>query len=322
MNDMQEDGVLSEWNQIGGLQVAAELREFIEKEALPGTGVAPEQFWAGLEAILAEFAPRNRAARESRRSAGQDRRLVRAHRGQPVDVAEYKRFLREIGYLRARAGRLHDRHRQRRPRDRDARRPAAGRAGEQRALCAECRQCALGQPLRRALRHRRLAARRRPGAARATTRRAAPRSSPAPARSSTRPRRWRAAAMRDATGYAIEDGALRSRLKDGTRPRPERRRRSSSATAATPTRRRASCCGTTACTSRSVIDRTHSHRQGPTRPASPTCVVEAALTTIHGLRGFRRRGRCRGQGRRLPQLARPDERRRSTRQLRQGRQDA
>jgi malate synthase len=39
-------------------------------------------------------------------------------------------------------------------------------------------------------------------------------------------------------------------------------------------------------------------------------VLESALTTIHGLRGFRRRRRCRRQGRRLSQLARPDEGRR------------
>jgi hypothetical protein len=35
MNDLQKDGVMSDWNQIGALKVAAELREFIEKEALP-----------------------------------------------------------------------------------------------------------------------------------------------------------------------------------------------------------------------------------------------------------------------------------------------
>jgi malate synthase len=39
MNDLQKDGVMSDWNQISALQVAAELREFIEKEALPGTGI-------------------------------------------------------------------------------------------------------------------------------------------------------------------------------------------------------------------------------------------------------------------------------------------
>jgi hypothetical protein len=32
MNDLQKDGVMSDWNQIGALKVAAELREFIEKE--------------------------------------------------------------------------------------------------------------------------------------------------------------------------------------------------------------------------------------------------------------------------------------------------
>ena len=37
------------------------LHAFVETELLPGTGIAPEAFWAGLERILAGFTPRNAA---------------------------------------------------------------------------------------------------------------------------------------------------------------------------------------------------------------------------------------------------------------------
>ena len=37
------------------------LKSFIDTEALPGTGLQAEVFWAGFERILADFAPRNAA---------------------------------------------------------------------------------------------------------------------------------------------------------------------------------------------------------------------------------------------------------------------
>ncbi len=82
------------------LSVAPLLQRFIIDEALPGTGVAAEHFFAGLESILAEFAPRN-AALLARRDDLQRQidAWWTAHRGQPFDVAAHTRFLREIGYL-------------------------------------------------------------------------------------------------------------------------------------------------------------------------------------------------------------------------------
>jgi malate synthase len=44
-----------------GLAVAASLYDFVENEALPGTGVSSERFWAGAAEIIRELAPRNRA---------------------------------------------------------------------------------------------------------------------------------------------------------------------------------------------------------------------------------------------------------------------
>ncbi|WP_424970572.1 malate synthase G [Dinoroseobacter sp. S76] len=83
-----------------GLRVAADLAQFIETQALPGTGVAAEAFWSGLSALVHEEGPTNRAllAKREDLQAKIDAWHV-AHRGAPHDAAAYESFLREIGYL-------------------------------------------------------------------------------------------------------------------------------------------------------------------------------------------------------------------------------
>ncbi|MEM9474747.1 MAG: malate synthase G [Pseudomonadota bacterium] len=86
--------------EIAGLRVAPELVAFIEDEALPGTGVTPESFWAGLGALMADLGPKNRALLEKRdaiQTQIDDWHL--RHRNQPHDHDAYKAFLQEIGYL-------------------------------------------------------------------------------------------------------------------------------------------------------------------------------------------------------------------------------
>jgi malate synthase len=83
-----------------GLQIAPVLCDFIEREALPGSGVDPAAFWAGFSRLAHDLAPQNRALLAERD------RLQTAiddwHRGQklrPIDPAAYTAFLKEIGYL-------------------------------------------------------------------------------------------------------------------------------------------------------------------------------------------------------------------------------
>ncbi len=83
-----------------GLHVDAVLARFLEDEALPGTGIDADRFWSGLAALLAEFAPQNRALLAKREALqGQIDTWHVARRGQPHDHAAYKAFLAEIGYL-------------------------------------------------------------------------------------------------------------------------------------------------------------------------------------------------------------------------------
>jgi malate synthase len=84
----------------GDLQVAEDLHDFIEKEALPGTGVDPNRFWSELNSIVADLAPRNRdllAEREILQTKIDT--WHRDNRDQAFDLERYKDFLTEIGYL-------------------------------------------------------------------------------------------------------------------------------------------------------------------------------------------------------------------------------
>jgi len=85
---------------VGNLKVAKVLHDFIVAEVIPGTGIDEAAFWRGLDRIVDEFAPRNRALLE-RRDALQAEidAWYRARRGQRLDVAAQKAFLTEIGYL-------------------------------------------------------------------------------------------------------------------------------------------------------------------------------------------------------------------------------
>lgn len=85
--------------RVHDLLVDPALFDFIEAEALPGTGIEAALFWDGLARLMAEFTPQNRALLE-KRDAIQARIDVweREHRGRR-DAAAYRRFLEEIGYL-------------------------------------------------------------------------------------------------------------------------------------------------------------------------------------------------------------------------------
>jgi malate synthase len=83
-----------------GLKVDAALAEFIETEVLKPIGRDVDGFWQGFAALLADFAPRNRALlakRDDLQAAIDAWHGERA--GKPLDAGEYRAFLKEIGYL-------------------------------------------------------------------------------------------------------------------------------------------------------------------------------------------------------------------------------
>ncbi|GGA08206.1 malate synthase G [Neptunicoccus cionae] len=83
-----------------GLQVDAQLAEFIEMLALPETGVSADRFWSGMSALVHNLGPKNRELLEKRKEIkAQIDGWHIERRGQDHDPAEYKAFLQEIGYL-------------------------------------------------------------------------------------------------------------------------------------------------------------------------------------------------------------------------------
>jgi malate synthase len=80
------------------LQVDQHLVNFIESEALPGTGISVDDFWAGFSALVQEMAPRN-AALLTRRNDLQAAIDAWHRANQGASIAQQKAFLSDIGYL-------------------------------------------------------------------------------------------------------------------------------------------------------------------------------------------------------------------------------
>ena len=85
--------------EIGNLLVDRTLVEFLDKEALPGTGISAEGFWDGFVRVFNAFTGRNRdLLQERERLQASIDQYHREHPGVPEPTA-YQQFLREIGYL-------------------------------------------------------------------------------------------------------------------------------------------------------------------------------------------------------------------------------
>jgi malate synthase len=85
--------------ECSGLSVARELYDLIRDEIAPGTGVDPDHFWTEYAKLLEDLVPANRFLLEKRDLMHEQiNAWYREHPGKP-ELAAYKTFLREIGYL-------------------------------------------------------------------------------------------------------------------------------------------------------------------------------------------------------------------------------
>ena len=82
-----------------GLHIDKRLHDFLTGEALPGTGIGPDKFFAAFSAIIHDLEPGNRALLQKRDAL--QMRIDDWHKvhGAPSDMAAYEAFLREIGYI-------------------------------------------------------------------------------------------------------------------------------------------------------------------------------------------------------------------------------
>jgi malate synthase len=86
--------------QVHNLQVATELHQFLETEVLPGTGVDSAVFWKGFDAIVADLAPKNIALLAERDRLQTELDAWHSANPGPIqDMAAYRAFLEQIGYL-------------------------------------------------------------------------------------------------------------------------------------------------------------------------------------------------------------------------------
>jgi len=85
---------------VGNLRVAKVLHDFINTEALPGTDIDPDSFWAGVDKVVTDLQPQNQdlLARRDQLQAQIDK-WHRQHVIEPLDPEAYRQFLIEIGYL-------------------------------------------------------------------------------------------------------------------------------------------------------------------------------------------------------------------------------
>ena len=82
-----------------GLSVAGELYSLVNEEIIPGTGLNPDDFWAGLAGLVADLGPENRALLAKR--ADIQSRINNWHHDHPgpIDLPAYRQFLTNIAYL-------------------------------------------------------------------------------------------------------------------------------------------------------------------------------------------------------------------------------
>lgn len=82
----------------GNLQIAKQLYDFVNNEALPGTGLDQEKFWQDLDQLVADLVPKNKALLLEREELQQ--KIDEWYRSHELhDTLAYTSFLQEIGYL-------------------------------------------------------------------------------------------------------------------------------------------------------------------------------------------------------------------------------
>ncbi|MBE9401139.1 malate synthase G [Acinetobacter albensis] len=83
--------------QKGKLAIAKELYDFIENEALPGSGIDSETYWKNFEQVVVDLSPKNKALLAKRDDL--QAKIDEWHRNNKFELEAYKAFLKEIGYL-------------------------------------------------------------------------------------------------------------------------------------------------------------------------------------------------------------------------------
>ena len=83
------------------LKVSEDLLSFVDNELLKDTEISPEKFWSGFSEAVHDLAPKNKQLikiRENLQAKIDDWHIK--NKGKEIKLQEYKKFLKEIGYLK------------------------------------------------------------------------------------------------------------------------------------------------------------------------------------------------------------------------------
>ena len=86
---------------VNNLKISSELLDFVNKELLKGTDIKPEKFWLEFDKCVHELSPKNKELikiREDIQKKIDDWHIK--NKGNEIKIEEYKKFLKEIGYLK------------------------------------------------------------------------------------------------------------------------------------------------------------------------------------------------------------------------------
>ena len=82
------------------LKISSTLFEFVNNEAIPGTGIVSEQFWDNFSKIVHELAPINKNLIEKREVIQKKiDNWHKSNKGDELNKKDYIKFLKSIGYL-------------------------------------------------------------------------------------------------------------------------------------------------------------------------------------------------------------------------------
>ena len=86
---------------VNNLKISSELLDFVNEELLKGTDIKPEKFWLGFDKCVHELSPKNKELIKIREDI--QKKIDEWHiknKGNEIKIEEYKKFLKEIGYLK------------------------------------------------------------------------------------------------------------------------------------------------------------------------------------------------------------------------------
>ena len=91
----------NKYQNVNNLKVSDELLSFVNDELLKETSISPEKFWQGFDNMVHELSPQNKKLIEKREIL--QKKIDDWHiknRGAEIKIEEYKKFLKEIDYLK------------------------------------------------------------------------------------------------------------------------------------------------------------------------------------------------------------------------------